>query len=43
MKIQTGTTASRPASPVPGMIRFNTTTEKFEGYVNSITGWVDFH
>lgn len=43
MKIQTGTTASRPASPVAGMIRFNTTTEKYEGYVNSIIGWVDFH
>lgn len=43
LKIQTGTTASRPASPVEGMIRFNTTTNKFEGYVNSITGWVDFH
>src|SRR5210317_4848 len=43
MKIQTGTTASRPSSPVAGMIRFNTTTGKYEGYVNSITGWVDFH
>jgi hypothetical protein len=43
MKIQTGTTASRPSSPVAGMIRFNTTTGKYEGYVDSITGWVNFH
>ena len=43
MKIQTGTTAGRPASPQAGMIRFNTTTRKYEGYVDSITGWVDFH
>jgi len=29
---QVGTTAERPATPVAGMIRFNTTTSKHEGY-----------
>jgi hypothetical protein len=34
-----GTTAQRPTVPVNGMIRYNTTTARFEGYVN---GWVAF-
>lgn len=33
-----GTTAQRPATPATGMIRFNTTTSRFEGYTGS--GWV---
>jgi hypothetical protein len=31
-KLNVGTTAQRPASPVTGDIRYNTTTLKFEGY-----------
>lgn len=34
-----GTTAQRPAVPINGMVRYNTTTARFEGYVN---GWVAF-
>lgn len=30
-----GTTASRPSSPTPGLVRLNTDTNKFEGYNNS--------
>lgn len=30
--INVGTTGERPASPEAGMIRYNTTTSKFEGY-----------
>ena len=30
--VPVGTSAQRPATPVQGMIRFNTTTNKFEGY-----------
>lgn len=39
--VPAGTTAQRPASPAQGMIRYNTTTSKFEGYDGS--GWVDFN
>ncbi len=39
MVIASGTTAQRPTSPVPGSIRLNTTTGKFEGYNG--TNWVD--
>lgn len=35
IKVPNGTTAQRPASPVAGMIRFNTTTLNFEGYTGS--------
>jgi len=38
VKINTGTTAQRPASPVDGDIRYNTTTLKYEGYANSAWG-----
>ncbi len=34
-----GTTAQQPGSPVNGMIRYNTTTNKFEGYQNGT--WTD--
>ncbi|HEX5315027.1 MAG TPA: hypothetical protein VFX22_00130, partial [Candidatus Kapabacteria bacterium] len=30
--VPVGTSAQRPGTPVQGMIRFNTTTNKFEGY-----------
>ena len=33
--VPVGTTAQRPSLPVQGMIRFNTTTGKFEGYDGS--------
>jgi len=33
--VVTGTTAARPATGVPGMMRLNTDTNKFEGYNNS--------
>jgi len=36
--VPTGTTAQRPATPVVGMIRFNTDTGNFEGYNG--TAWV---
>ena len=35
-----GTAAQRPASPVEGMMWFNTTTKMFEGYDG--TAWVQF-
>jgi hypothetical protein len=35
-----GNTANRPVSPVNGMIRYNSTTALFEGYVNSV--WASF-
>jgi hypothetical protein len=35
--LPTGTTAQRPASPVVGMIRYNTTESKYEVYTS--TGW----
>lgn len=31
--VPVGTTAQRPASPVNGMMRYNTTTARLEGYV----------
>jgi hypothetical protein len=33
--IPAGTTAQRPGTPSPGMIRYNTTTSAFEGYSSS--------
>ena len=32
LTLQRGTTGERPAAPVNGMLRYNTTTAKFEGY-----------
>lgn len=40
VKIPFGTTAQRPANPVNGMIRYNTTTLRVEGYANNT--WVAF-
>ena len=39
IKIATGTTAERPASPVAGQLRFNTTSNALEVY--SGTGWIN--
>jgi hypothetical protein len=36
--ISKGTTAQRPASPVNGQIRYNTTTSQFEGYQGGAWG-----
>lgn len=36
-KIPDGTTAQRPGTPVSGMIRYNTTLERYEGYGEE--GW----
>ena len=38
--LPTGTTAQRPASPANGMVRYNTTTNKFEVYQAS--GWTNY-
>ena len=37
-KIPTGTTAQRPSVPTNGMVRYNTTLNKLEGYSNSAWG-----
>ncbi len=39
LRIHSGTTAQRPGSPDNGTIRYNSTTNKFEGYENS--AWTD--
>ena len=38
LKLNVGTTAQRPASPVDGDIRYNSTTAKYEGYSGSSWG-----
>lgn len=38
--IPVGTTAQRPASPIGGMIRYNTTTSQLEGYFPNIANWL---
>jgi hypothetical protein len=38
LKLNVGTTAERPATPVTGDIRYNTTTLKYEGYGNGAWG-----
>lgn len=35
IQLAVGTTEQRPSSPAAGMIRFNTTTSRFEGYDGS--------
>jgi hypothetical protein len=37
--ISKGTTAQQPGSPVTGMLRYNTTTNQFEGYSGSSAAW----
>jgi hypothetical protein len=34
-----GTTAQEPGSPVTGMLRYNTTTNQFEGYSGATPAW----
>lgn len=34
LKVPAGTTAQQPVVPIDGMIRYNTTTAQFEGYIN---------
>ena len=41
MIVPVGTTEQRPPAPVVGMIRFNASTNKLEGYTS--TGWVALH
>jgi hypothetical protein len=38
LNVPSGTTAQRPSSPVNGMIRYNTTLSKLEGYANNSWG-----
>lgn len=37
--ISKGTTAQQPGSPATGMLRYNTTTNQFEGYSGSSPAW----
>lgn len=39
LTISKGTTAQQPGSPATGMIRYNTTTNQFEGYSGSSPAW----
>lgn len=39
IKVPSGTTEQRPTPPEQGMLRFNTTLNKFEGYNGSV--WVE--
>jgi len=39
LTISKGTTAQQPGSPVVGMMRYNTTTNQFEGYSGSSPAW----
>jgi hypothetical protein len=41
VQLTSGTEAQRPTTPANGMIRFNTTTSKFEGYDG--TSWTDLN
>ena len=41
LKIPTGTTVQRPTTPNDGMIRFNSSTSKFEGYSTLAATWLD--
>lgn len=38
LKIPIGTTEQRPDTPIPGMIRFNVSTNRVEGYNGSFWG-----
>ena len=37
--VSKGTTAQQPASPATGMMRYNTTTNQFEGYSGASAAW----
>jgi hypothetical protein len=37
--LTTGTTAQRPETPIPGMIRYNTENQQFEGYAAAWGGF----
>jgi hypothetical protein len=39
LTISKGTTAQQPGTPVTGMLRYNTTTNQFEGYSGSSPAW----
>jgi hypothetical protein len=39
LQISKGTTGQQPGSPATGMIRYNTTTNQFEGYSGSSPAW----
>jgi hypothetical protein len=39
LKVTLGTTAQRPSTPAVGMLRYNTTTNEFEGYSGSSPSW----
>lgn len=41
VQVGAGTTAQRPSSPQNGMIRYNTTEQKFEGYADGEWGVID--
>jgi hypothetical protein len=38
VKVPSGTTAQRSGSPANGMLRYNSSTNEFEGYANSVWG-----
>lgn len=38
VRVSSGTTAQRPATPANGMLRYNSTTSQFEGYANNAWG-----
>jgi hypothetical protein len=42
LQIPGGTTAQRPASPVNGMIRFNSTIDRYEAWKASLGVWLPF-
>jgi hypothetical protein len=41
LTVPTGTTAERPATPVNGMTRYNTTLSSYEVYAGANAGWVN--
>jgi hypothetical protein len=43
LDLPVGTTAQRPGSPVAGMIRFNTTKDKYEVYSGTSSSWLDIN
>jgi len=38
LKVPSGTTVQQPGTPIDGMIRYNTTTGNFEGYIDGAWG-----